>query len=166
MTRGTSDANIRTNNAIIIIEVDAVTGKQEGNQSRPDQNNGIMGALEKELASSSRGIFSAVRSLTAGWTSTSGTIINVVAPYMAAPCWLLGWFAFNFFRLPHGADNDSLTHAKAYREELGDAPSRADDVTFILLSWCGARRARHHSLRQPGDICRLPAHAQRTNDAR
>jgi len=93
---------------------------------------GLVGALEKETASSYSGIFCAVQSLTAGSTTYAGAVAHAIVPYLAAPAWPLGWAAFRFGPMKHGADGDSLKHAQTFRRALGDAPFFHGDAPGAL----------------------------------
>jgi len=120
------DGEIQINDSAVIVRTltpilcgKPLTAEQVELEKR-NNIRGIIGALEKETVSSGGGLYCAARALTAGWTSTAGRVAAAALPYVAATGWPLGWAAFSLGGMPHGADGDSLTHAKVYRKALGD----------------------------------------------
>lgn len=80
---------------------------------------GLLGALEKETASSFFGLRNAVRELTKDANSWAYALLKPVVPYAVGLIFPLALVAFR--RLPHGKDGTSLEHGKVYQQALGDA---------------------------------------------
>ena len=81
---------------------------------------GFMGALEKETASSYRGIVRATWAMTANWTGTLSTYL--VRPWMPYAVGLLSLPAFALFSTvaPHGKHGSSLHFGAKFRAALGE----------------------------------------------
>jgi len=129
---------------------------------------GLLGALEKETASSYFGIAEATRALTADWGKTSyvAALIKPVLPYAAGLIFPLPMLALS--RAPHGKDGPSLAHGKVYQEALGKGPFfHGEQLGLLDLSLYGTF-ACFLSLRSPPaaavlDQCGLRAWYERVD---
>jgi len=103
-----------------LLEGSPMTEKQEELEKR-NNITGLLGALEKETASSYFGIVNAVSYGISGWGSTyTGYLVKPFLPYVAGFLAPLPRLAMRF--MPHGRDGPSISHAKVYREALGAEP--------------------------------------------